>query len=218
MHAFGAALRLLHPLVPFITETLWGRLPSGTTAGTGLIATADWPQIDPSHPGDPEFELVREAINAVRQLRAEYAIAPGEMISAELMPGSGDTAIRDEARIFSEEAPFIERIARCKVTVSEAPSASSNGNGAGAIILLSGGARLFVPLAGIIDIDRECAKASGELDKLEKQLASLSARLSNPGFTGRAPAEVVESERRKEQDWTARRTQLSEKVRALCDK
>ena len=139
-------------------------------------------------------------------------------MSAELTPGGSEEAVRDEARIFREEAPFIERIARCKVTVSEAPSASSNGNGAGAIILLSGGARLFVPLAGIIDIDRECAKASGELDKLEKQLASLSARLSNPGFTGRAPAEVVESERRKEQDWTARRTQLSEKVRALCDK
>jgi len=212
VHVFGAALRLLHPVVPFITETLWSRLPSGTVAGTGLIATADWPKIDSPHPAESDFELVREAINAVRQLRAEYAIAPGEMIAAKLIPAGNATGI------FSEEAPFIERIARCRVTVGDAPDVSSNGSAAGAMILLSGGAKLFVPLAGIVDIDRECAKASGELDKLEKQLASLSARLGNPGFTGRAPAEVVESERRKEQEWTARRSQLSEKVRALCGK
>ena len=87
VHVFGAALRLLHPVVPFITEALWGRLPSGTAAGTGLVATADWPRIDPLHSRENEFELVREAINAIRQLRAEYAIAPGEMISAELTPG-----------------------------------------------------------------------------------------------------------------------------------
>jgi valyl-tRNA synthetase len=84
------------------------------------------------------------------------------------------------------------------------------------MILLSGGSRLFVPLAGVIDIDRECAKARNELEKLEKQLASLSARLRNAGFTDRAPAEVVESERRKEQEWSARRVQLSGKVRSLC--
>lgn len=218
VHVFGAALRLLHPVVPFITEQLWGRLPPGTDAGAGLIATADWPTIAPAHSAEHEFELVREAINAVRQLRAEYAIAPGEMISAELTPGTGETAIRDEVRIFREEAPFIERIARCKVTVGNAPDASSNGHSAGAMILLGGGARLFVPLAGIVDLDRECAKASGELDKLEKQLALLSARLGNPGFTGRAPADVIESERRKEHEWSARRAQLSEKVRALCGK
>ena len=212
VHVFGAALRLLHPVVPFITETLWGRLPTGTAAGTGLIATAPWPAIDPSLPAEREFELVREAINAVRQLRAEYAIAPGEMIAAELVPAGNTTGI------FNEEAQFIERMARCRVTVGDAPDASSNGSAAGATILLSGGAKLFVPLAGIVDIDRECAKASGELEKLEKQLTSLSARLGNPGFIGRAPAEVVESERRKEEEWTARRGQLSEKVRALCGK
>jgi len=75
---------------------------------------------------------------------------------------------------------------------------------------------LFVPLGGVIDIDRECAKARAELDKLAKQLESLAARLQNPGFTDRAPAEVVKSERQKEHDWTRRRDQLAEKVRSLC--
>ncbi len=218
VHVFGAALRLLHPVVPFITEALWSRLPSGTGAGEGFVATSDWPTIDASCAAEHEFELVREAVNAVRQLRAEYGIAPGELISAELSPSAGDSTIRDESKIFSEESPFIERLARCKVTIAGTHPASTNGDGqgAGAMILLSGGARLFVPLAGVIDIDRECAKARGELEKLEKQLVSLSARLRNPGFTDRAPAEVVASERQKEQEWSERRAQLSEKVRSLC--
>ena len=218
VHVFGAALRLLHPVVPFITEALWGRLPSGTDAGEGFVATSDWPTTDPSRAAEKEFELVREAINAVRQLRAEYGIAPGEMISAELTHGAGDSVMRHESKILGEEAPLIERLARCKVAVAGAPAASTSGDGhgTGAMILLSGGARLFVPLAGVIDIDRECAKARNELEKLEEQLASLSARLRNAGFTHRAPAEVVESERRKEQEWSARRVQLSGKVRSLC--
>ena len=218
VHVFGAALRLLHPVVPFITEALWGRLPAGTSAGTGFIASADWPTVDHSHAEESEFELVREAVNAVRQLRAEYAIAPAEMISAEITPAAGEAAILNDPAIFLEEAPFIERIARCKVTVAggSATPVSANGRETGAVILLPGGGRMFVPLAGVIDIDRECAKAKNELEKLEMQLTSLSARLGNPGFTSRAPAEVVESERRKEQEWSARRGQLSEKVRALC--
>jgi valyl-tRNA synthetase len=73
-----------------------------------------------------------------------------------------------------------------------------------------------VPLAGVIDIERECRKAKTELEKLDAQLAALSARLSNPGFTDRAPAHVVEAERAKQGEWSARRIQLAEKVTSLC--
>jgi len=73
-----------------------------------------------------------------------------------------------------------------------------------------------VPLGGVIDIDRECAKAKAELDKLAKQLDALAARLENPGFTDKAPSEVVRSERQKQHDWSRRRVELAEKVRALC--
>jgi valyl-tRNA synthetase len=118
-----------------------------------------------------------------------------------------------------EEAPLIQQLSRCEITENVPGSMSDTGthaSGKGAMIILTAGPRLFVPLGGIIDIERECAKARAELDKLTKQLASLSARLQNAGFTDRAPAEVVRSERQKEHDWTQRRGQLAEKVRSLC--
>ena len=158
---------------------------------------------------EPEFDLVREAINSVRQLRADYAIPPGDRITASLdVSAAGQNGQRD-AKIFADEAEFIGRIARCSVE-------QRNGQDIGASILLSSGSRLHVALAGVIDMDKECRKAKTELEKLEAQLTSLTARLSNPGFTDRAPAHVVEAERTKLGEWTARKTQLSEKVISLC--
>ncbi|MEO7503034.1 MAG: valine--tRNA ligase [Gemmatimonadaceae bacterium] len=218
---FGASLRLLHPVVPFITEALWSRLP--TTGGTarGLIVTAKWPTANPIYSTESEFEIVREAVMALRQLRAEYSIPPGQAVAAELMPPAYATATKatDASRILLEEASLIQQLARCEITENGPGSNSDTGthaSGKGAMIILTAGPRLFVPLGGVIDIDRECAKARAELDKLARQLESLGARLQNPGFTDRAPADVVKSEKQKEHDWTRRREQLAEKVRSLC--
>jgi valyl-tRNA synthetase len=67
-----------------------------------------------------------------------------------------------------------------------------------------------------VDLDKECRKARGELEKLAQQLTALEGRLANPGFTDRAPAVVVEAERQKQRDWTTRKAQLAEKVASLC--
>jgi valyl-tRNA synthetase len=215
-------------VVPFITEALWRRLPATDVASSEFIATAPWPVIDTSFAEEREFELVREAIIALRQLRSEYSIPPGDIIAAEMMPlDTGAGTASTSARFFREEEQLFKRLARCELSNTEKSSAgtasnvvSSDGDTAdsktGAMILLRDGMRLFVPLAGVIDVQKECTKARNELDRLEKQLASLSARLDNSGFTSRAPAEVVESERRKHAEWSGRRVQLSEKVRALC--
>jgi valyl-tRNA synthetase len=208
-HAFDSALRLLQPIVPFITDVLWRRLPIADTTRGDFIARAQWPQRDESFAVDSEFELVREAINAVRQLRADYAIPPGERITASLDVSRANAFAERDRMIFADEAEFIARIARCDL--------GDGGSGeAAASVLLSSGSKLRIPLAGIIDIDKECRKAKAELEKLDGQLASLGARLSNPGFTDRAPAHVVEAERTKQGEWSARRAQLAEKVSSLC--
>ena len=82
--------------------------------------------------------------------------------------------------------------------------------------VLADGSELIVPLGGVVDLTKECGKLRAELEQLEIQLAALAKRLSNHGFTSRAPAAVVEGERKKEEEWTKRRGQLSEKVKALC--
>jgi valyl-tRNA synthetase len=218
---FGASLRLLHPVVPFITEALWNRMPLSNGDARESIVTAKWPTVNAAYAAETEFELVREAIMELRQLRAEYSIPPGQTITAELLPparGASATPA-DALRILLEEAALIQQLARCEV-VEYVPGdisvTAAHATGKGAMIILASGPRLFVPLGGVIDIDRECAKARAELDKLATQLDSLSARLQNAAFTDRAPAEIVRSERQKQHDWTRRREQLTEKVRSLC--
>jgi valyl-tRNA synthetase len=205
-HSFDAALRLLQPIVPFITDVLWRQLPIDDASRGEYIARAAWPLRDDSFQSEKEFELVREAINSIRQLRADYAIPPGDRIHATLESASGA-----DASIFSEERDFIGRIARCDI----AADATTN---MGASIILSNGSRLRVPLEGVIDIEKECRKAKTELEKLDSQLSALNGRLANPGFTDRAPAHVVEAERTKQVEWTARRAQLAGKVASLCGK
>jgi valyl-tRNA synthetase len=208
-HAFDSALRLLQPIVPFITDVLWRKLPIADENRGDFIARARWPVRDDRFAAEPEFDLVREAINSVRQLRADYAIPPGDRITASLdVSAAGPNAERD-SQIFADEAELIARLARCSVE-------HHNGSESGATILLSSGSRLRVPLAGVIDIEKECRKAKAELEKLDAQLAALAGRLANPGFTDRAPANVVEAERARQGEWTLRRAQLSEKVTSLC--
>jgi valyl-tRNA synthetase len=205
-HSFDAALRLLQPIVPFITDVLWRQLPVAEVNRGDYIARAMWPTRDDSFRSNNEFELVREAVNSIRQLRADYAIPPGDRIQATLESANGS-----DVAIFTEERDFIGRIARCDIAVDSA-------NVTGASILLSNGSRLRVPLEGVIDIAKECHKATAELEKLESQLNALNGRLGNPGFTDRAPAHVVEAERAKQVEWSARREALAQKVASLCGK
>jgi len=204
VHAFDAALRLLQPIVPFVTDALWQRLP-----GRGereFLAVARWPRPRGRHDG-ADFELAREAVSAIRKLRGDYRIPPGKMLQAMIRPAAGGPA-RD---ILTDEAALIGRLSASGVSIVDAAPEE-----AAAHHVLSDGSEVVLPLAGTIDLEKECARLRGELAGLEKQLASLSQRLRNESFLSRAKPEVVEGERQKQRDWSARRDQLSEKVRALC--
>ncbi|HEY6089005.1 MAG TPA: valine--tRNA ligase [Gemmatimonadaceae bacterium] len=208
-HVFDYALRLLHPIMPFITETLWQRLPFPVAADRcEFLAIAPWPIPHPASSNERDemsgFDLVREAVSALRQIRSDYAIPPGKSIDAAIQS-------RTNAALFADQAKLIGQLARAAVSTGGEPS------GAGAAhSVLSDGSEVIVPLGGLVDLSKECTKLRGELDQLEKQLETLSKRLQNGGFTSRAPAAVVESERKKEEEWTKRRGQLAEKVKALC--
>ena len=208
-HSFDYALRLLHPIMPFITETLWQRLPFPVDADRSeFLAVAQWPL---SHSESREeraamtkFDLICDAVRAVRQIRSDYAIPPGKSI---------DVAVQSRAHqsLFVDHASLIGRLSRAAVTVG---AQSSEAGAAHAV--LADGSEVVVPLGGLVDLSKECRKLRAELEQLEIQLGALSKRLQNEGFTKRAPANVVEAERKKEQDWTKRRQQLAEKVTALC--
>ena len=210
VHAFDGALRLLHPIVPFITEALWQRLPIERTSE--FLATARWPRPRNKEMAGAEFEIVREAIGAIRQIRADYSLPPGKPMEAVLVPrrGSHDGA-NGVGTVLEEESALIGRLTRASVSVrGDSPHVAA------AHVVLSDGSAVVVPLAGLVDLEKECGRLRGELEQLESQLAALRQRLDNENFTRRAPPHVVEGERQKLAEWTARRDQLSGKVRTLC--
>jgi valyl-tRNA synthetase len=203
VHAFDQALRLLHPVMPFITEALWRRLP-GRPDGA-LLATARWPEANPVAPGEQPFGVLQEAIQAVRQLRSDYAIPPAQGVTAHVTgPEALAAFVRTERTLFA-------RMARCEIADGPAPA------GGAAHLVLASGLELGVPLGGVVDVGKECAKLRNELAALDKQLGALRGRLANGQFTGKAPPEVVAAERAKERAWDARAGQLRAKVRGLCE-
>jgi len=206
VHVFDQALRLLHPIVPFVTEALWQRLP-GHVDGT-FLATADWPVARAETESNAlvgQFELLREIVEAMRRVRSEYGVVPNRTIDAFIV------AAPVYRQMFDDEAPLIGRLAKTALApVDRAPG------GAAANVILPGGTELIVPLEGLIDVGKECARLRTELSGLEKQLTALEARLENPGFLGRAPAQVVESERAKAEEWRSRRELLRSRIEGLC--
>ncbi len=206
VHVFDQALRLLQPIMPFITEALWQRLP-GREAGSSICVAA-WPTAGghADTAGAREFELVREAVSGLRQIRADYAVPPSRTVAATVVPASPDAR-----RVLGEEAALVQRLARCTLSIGEAAP-----EGAAAHALLSDQTALIVPLGGLVDVAKECAKLREELQQLEKQLAVLEGRLADEKFTAKAPAHIVAAERAKAVEWTGRREALRAKVAELC--
>jgi valyl-tRNA synthetase len=227
VRAFDQALRLLHPIVPFVTEALWHRLPA--RRGDAFLMRAAWPEptafstdaerdsgaVRKDHVAVQflgyEFEFVRQVVSAVRKIRAEYAVPPGMTVEVAVIPGVGRGSALDPAALFVEEGELIGRLCRATVVVAtDWPTL------AGAREILPDGSEVAVSLSGIIDVAKECARFKADLAGLEKQLSALEQRLGNEQFTSRAPANVVDAERAKMRDWIARRDQLRDKVRSLC--
>ncbi len=206
VHAFDSALRLLHPIVPFITEALWQRLPN--IEPSQFLTQAAWPEPNEGFRDDrrhAEYELVRAAVSALRQIRADYNVPPGQVIDAFVDP------IASSRQTFVEEADAISRLTRCNVTLGQAAGQSTV-----ATSVLPDGSTVFVPLATVIDVTRECRRLRDELRRLDLQLAAVRDRLANRAFTDRAKPDIVEGARRQEHELAVRTEQLRGKVAALC--
>ena len=204
LKTFDVALRLLHPIMPFITEALWQRIP-GRREGSWL-AVAPWPTPD-NRATDAaavrQFGLVQELVGAIRQIRAEYDVQPGKTVRAMVQhPGAGT---RDAV---TAEAGTVRRLARLSdLTFDDASE------GVGGYAVLSDGTGVFVPLGDAIDVARECERLGTELARLEQLIASQEKKLGNEQFVSRAPAAVVENERTKLASWKEQAGALADKRR-----
>ncbi len=199
---FEVALRLLHPVMPFITEALWRQLPGHPEAAS--IMRAPWPGSD-ARASDPEaeraFMLVQELIGAIRAIRSEYHVDPGKPVRVRI-------AWRNPA--FEAEAETIRRLAKLSDLAFGDPTNEPGGHD-----VLSDGNGVFVPLGDAIDVQRECDRLGQEVIRLDKLIAGQRRKLANENFVTRAPATVVEHERQKLTAWEEQSTVLAEKRQLL---
>ncbi|HEU5170851.1 MAG TPA: class I tRNA ligase family protein, partial [Gemmatimonadales bacterium] len=203
---FDVALRLLHPVMPFVTEALWRRLPGRPPAA--MLATAAWPAPD-ARAGDPialdDFGAVQDLVTAVRTLRAEYGVQPGQAVRARL-----SNASPSREQLFAAEVETIRRLAKVsKLEFGDARDAL------GAHAVLQDGTGVFVPLGEAIDVGRECERLDREIGRLERAMDAQRKKLANEQFTARAPAEVVERERSKLESWAEQLRELDRKRELL---
>ena len=195
VQTFDVALRLLHPVMPFITETLWKRLPGRGPEQS--IVIAPWPR--PDHRADDptalaEFGAGQELITAIRSIRAEYEVPPGQIIRASISQMSPVT--RSAQR---QLAITIQRMAKVAAVELLAGESTSSAPTAGAV--LTDGSSLTIPLGDLVDTEKECRRLGVEVDRLSQAIGGLEKKLSNEQFVSRAPSEVVAKEREKLTSW-----------------
>ena len=189
---FAELMKLLHPFMPFISEEVWQYLETRTPE-TALVVTS-WPKVDSgliSDLNETEFELAKQTISAIRNIRAEAGLSPATPLS--LIIRTRDTEV---TKLFKQSEWIIKKLQKLSdITID--PSAEKQGICASAVVA---GNELFVPLAGLIDLDKERDRINKEIQRFEGFKKSVESKLSNENFVSRAPAEVVQNEKNKARD------------------
>jgi valyl-tRNA synthetase len=205
VYVLDTCLRLLHPYMPFVTEEIWQHLPhEGQT-----LMLAQWPQPD-SKWRDPEAEekmaVLMDMVRGIRNIRAEYNVDPGRQITAVIAPASYRGEIEQYDYLFAR---------LCNVTQTtlldnthEAPDESAS--------VVVNEITVYLPLAGLVDVEAECQRLAKEQDKISQQLQRSQNMLNNEQFVSRAKPEVVERERKSLLDLQASLSQIEERIAQLC--
>lgn len=182
-------LRLAHPIIPFITETIWQRVKEVKGIEGETIMLQAFPEFDASLVDEhalSDLEWIKEVIVAVRNIRAEMNIAPGKPLDV-ILRGADDNA----KRRVSDNIGFLKAMGR----LADIRPLAESEEAPLSVTKLVSGAELLIPMAGFIDKDAELARLDKELEKVEKDITTLDSKLSNDGFVSRAPEAVVAKER-----------------------
>ena len=202
-------LRLLHPMMPFITEEIWQAVAPLAGKSGATIMLQPYPETDQGamdSAANADIEWLKGVIVGIRNIRGEMNIPPGKALTV-LMKNGGE----EDNRRLTENAPFLRKLAKLDdITwldaTDEAPVAAT---------ALVGELEILVPMAGLIDKDAELARLAKEMEKLEKDLQRVKGKLGNSAFVDKAPAAVVEKEREKMQAQEQALQQLQEQEQRI---
>ena len=201
------ALKLLHPIAPFVTEEIWTALPGERES----IMTEPFPEIDPGT-DDPaaeaEAELLMGVISSIRAIRSDMLIHPTREIPVIVVCPD-----HEKRRIIEQGTPTIMNLCRAgslSIGISGGRPKGAASNGFADV-------EIFVPMQGLIDVEKERAKLEKERAKLEKEIKKTSAKLENRNFLDRAPEEIVEKERGRLSEARARMAKIEENLAQLAE-
>jgi valyl-tRNA synthetase len=210
-------LRMLHPFTPFVTEELWGYLKGAaqdrfTPACGGVweqaLILARWPQPAPEEawegPAVTDFSLVMDLVRAIRNLRAEKGVKPGRRIPAVLSAGEAFDTITSQASLLSALAYLDHNALQITPSLASKPQ--------GSIALVVGPIEVYLPQAGLVDLQEEKLRLKKELSEAEAQVDRLEKLLAS-SFAEKAPGPVVQKER----DKLSAYRETSEKLKAQID-
>ena len=200
-------LRLLHPFMPFITEEIWQHIPH---EGKSIMVAA-WPEDDSrwlDDAGEAHMTAIMETIKTIRNMRAEVNAAPSK--KSEVMLHFADESLRT---VFADNEGYLTVLASALPVTLLAANAEKPENAMASVVR---GVEIYLPLKGLIDVEKETARLSKELETLEKEIKRVTGKLSNQGFLAKAPADVVEKEREKQKGFEEKKAAVEERIKYLA--
>jgi len=202
-----ALLRLLHPIMPFITEELWQKVApfAGQSGATIMLQPYPRPQPTEIHPQAlEEIEWVKQFILGVRRIRAEMDISPGKLLPVLLQHGTPED--RRKVTNYQGILMTLAKLASIHWLSQAAPQSA---------IALVGDLQILIPLAGLIDQAAELKRLAKEMSKLQKEIEKYAVKLDNPQFVARAPVEIVAKDRQRLAEMRTNLQQLEHQVTKL---
>ena len=207
LNTLESLLRLLHPVMPFITEEIWQKLP-GTE---GTIMRAQYPASEESglnKAAEEKMELVMSVIKSVRNIRNEMKVNPGRRIKALL------AAPEAKIEILKEGREYIENLARIKELKIGGDELERPDKVSTSIVKE---VEVILPLEGMIDLDKEIERMEKEIEEMEFEIKRAEGKLNNEGFVNNAPADLVEGEREKLKEYQEKKEKLIERKKELAE-
>ena len=197
-------MRLLHPFMPFVTEAIWQNLPHEGES----IMIAPWPRAGGvDEEAETAIELLMDIVRAIRNARAEFSVQPKQRIAASIAAGKYYDLLREQQDILLSLAHLDSERLELDTTLTDVP--------AQALTLVVGGVTIYLPLAGMIDVEAEKARIANEMERLTKLIANSQILLTNKNFISKAPAHVVQKERDKVTKYREKWQKLRERLESL---
>ncbi|MCF8057617.1 MAG: valine--tRNA ligase [Desulfocapsa sp.] len=206
LHVLETILKLIHPITPFVTEEIWSVLPGDRA----LLVTSEYPLVQPwrNEKVEGQMELLMGVITGIRNIRSEADVHPSTKIDAFVLCVDGEKA--DLIRSFATAISDITRLASLNVTAEgDKPSDAAT--------YIYQDIEMYVPLKGLVDVDKEREKLSREQLKVEKSLKQINGKLGNEKFLANAPAEVVEKEKEKQAELEAKLAKIEDAEKRLAE-